>query len=197
MYEGSPIPCRVEDCGRVAVVKRQALCHGHYTQHRQGQPLSPIRSKRARGIYSERDEQGNKHCLLCNQFKPPASFARGAGSDGLQTFCRSCRSERYYKAQRDEVLNKRRLKLYGLTTQQFEAKVEQQGGRCAVCGSPDPVAMDHDHGCCPSETTCGQCLRDVLCTNCNTGLGMVHDDIAVLMSMVAYLSRHSRDHIPA
>jgi hypothetical protein len=40
---------------------------------------------------------------------------------------------------------------------------------CFVCGSKEKLCMDHDHDCCPSQISCGKCIRGVLCWNHNLG----------------------------
>lgn len=85
---------------------------------------------------------------------------------------------------------------FGLSRIDFDAMLQRQGGRCAVCGTTDPGstfwAVDHDHACCPSRKTCGKCVRGILCRSCNQGLGNFADDVDRLTSAVAYLNRTSR-----
>lgn len=96
---------------------------------------------------------------------------------------------------RDRV---RWLKRYGLTPEQYSEMFAQQGGKCKVCrrpetqlannGLPKPLAVDHDHSCCPDSTrSCGKCVRGLLCMHCNGALGMVGDSRSLLRSMIAYL----------
>lgn len=33
--------------------------------------------------------------------------------------------------------------------------------------------IDHDHSCCPGRTSCGACVRGILCAGCNTMMGRV------------------------
>ena len=94
---------------------------------------------------------------------------------------------------------KHRLKRYGLTHETFDQMLLDQGGGCAICGSPDPKThhgkwhVDHDHACCPSPTTdsatCGECVRGLLCGPCNTGLGQFEDDPAHLEAAIRYLRK--------
>lgn len=62
---------------------------------------------------------------------------------------------------------------YRITLQDYAEMLERQGGVCAICSKP-PAAqrldVDHDHSCCPSGGSCGQCIRGLLCRSCNTRL---------------------------
>jgi len=67
---------------------------------------------------------------------------------------------------------------YGLTPETYDNLLAKQGGVCALCGKPPPdgkrLAVDHSHSCCPGETTCGECIRGLLCAaTCNRFLGWV------------------------
>ncbi|MFI1194033.1 endonuclease VII domain-containing protein [Micromonospora sp. NPDC020750] len=64
--------------------------------------------------------------------------------------------------------------IYGITHEQYDALMEAQGGACAICNNPSGgtrLAIDHDHSCCPGKKSCGQCIRGLLCMNCNRLLG--------------------------
>lgn len=68
---------------------------------------------------------------------------------------------------------------FGLKIPEYEALLADQGGVCAACGSsPESkrLAVDHDRTCCPGTRSCGRCVRGLLCSNCNTALGLVKDD---------------------
>lgn len=73
------------------------------------------------------------------------------------------------------------------------ATLRAQGGRCAGCGTATPIGkrfvLDHDHACCPVQgaRSCGQCVRDVLCSNCNVGQGLLGENPAIHRAAAAYL----------
>lgn len=56
-----------------------------------------------------------------------------------------------------------------------------QDNRCAICNKPLDDTLnkngrrvwhvDHDHACCPGRTSCGDCVRGLLCASCNQKLG--------------------------
>jgi hypothetical protein len=74
--------------------------------------------------------------------------------------------------------SKYRLSRYGLTRQMFDRLLEAQGHACAMGREPftqdSMIFVDHDHACCPREkSSCGRCVRGLLCLSCNTALGHI------------------------
>lgn len=67
---------------------------------------------------------------------------------------------------------------YGLTMEEFDQKLEEQDGVCALClKRPQALlAVDHDHRCCPGLNSCGDCIRGLLCTGCNMMVGVIEND---------------------
>ena len=91
------------------------------------------------------------------------------------------------KGRRDHL--KRR---YNITPQEYETKLASQDYKCAVCGKDasdnkrggklDPLHIDHCH-------KTGK-LRDLLCHQCNSGLGQFKDNIEILQKAMDYLRKH-------
>ncbi|MFH9852639.1 endonuclease domain-containing protein [Streptomyces althioticus] len=67
-----------------------------------------------------------------------------------------------------------RLRRFRMTEESYAELLEAQGDGCAICGVTQPDGsvwhIDHDHTCCPVDivTTCGNCIRGLLCPPCNT-----------------------------
>jgi hypothetical protein len=81
---------------------------------------------------------------------------------------------------------------YGLQPGEYAKLYEAQGGRCALCrratGAARKLAVDHDHSCCPGPTSCGKCVRGLLCSVCNKKvLGHARDDVAYFRRCIDYL----------
>ena len=71
-----------------------------------------------------------------------------------------------------------KLKRYNLTQEQFDRLLEIQGYACAMGFEPfedgQAICIDHDHNCCKAEkSSCGECVRGLLCVSCNTALGVI------------------------
>ena len=78
-------------------------------------------------------------------------------------------------------------KNYGFGLETFNEMVERQQNSCKICGDEftenRPAQVDHNH-----DT--GE-VRDLLCTPCNTSLGLMKEDINRLTSMIEYINGHS------
>lgn len=128
---------------------------------------------------------------LTEEHFTPGIWLRGRGR------CRPCQkafSAAYYVANRDSLLAKMKannlLKLYGLTLEAYEALLDAQGRRCAICGAETgwrhrqsgelkKLAVDHCH-----ET--GR-IRGLLCDRCNTAIGKLNHDPDLLQKAIDYL----------
>jgi recombination endonuclease VII len=76
----------------------------------------------------------------------------------------------------------------GLTQDQYNAMLEQQGGGCILCGARSPgkikkhFCIDHDH-----KT---DRIRGLLCDACNRALGLFKDNPEILRRAAAYVEAH-------
>lgn len=84
---------------------------------------------------------------------------------------------------------------YGISLDEYNDMGERQGWRCAICGGlettkdkdggPRKMPVDHDH-----QT--GK-VRELLCTQCNRGLGLFKENISTLEAAVKYLKKHQQN----
>lgn len=145
-----------------------------------------------------------KNCPRCGETKPSTEFyVRGGNRAGeLSSYCRACtctyvKTRPYYGQTDGRTPAKRHREnirwRYKLTVGEYEALLEAQGHACAICYKPDRrgfrLSVDHDRSCCPSDRSCGDCVRGLLCNDCNKGLGAFKDDPAALVSAAEYLCR--------
>ena len=83
---------------------------------------------------------------------------------------------------------------YHVSPGRFAEMLMGQGGCCPMCGvhyteCKNAFSVDHDHGCCPGDRSCGECVRGLPCHACNVGLGYFKDNIETLKRAVTYLQR--------
>lgn len=74
---------------------------------------------------------------------------------------------------------------YGMTVAEYNAKCIEQNHLCAICGKKPTrnLSIDHNH-------STGK-VRDLLCNQCNVGIGMFQEDAGRLQQAIAYLARHA------
>lgn len=152
-------------------------------------------------------------CKACNTEKPQEAFAKGK-------VCRECNNTKQrerinaspeLQAKRRESVRRWRLNnpeeyqrrqrerhlkyTWGMTTEEYDLKLEQQNNVCAICGRPEKskrgtasgqlaLAVDHDH-----ET--GK-IRELLCMDCNQTLGKFNDDPEWFHKAAEYLIKHGK-----
>jgi len=138
-------------------------------------------------------------CRKCGKSKPLSRFANNGngytykdGKSRYKAVCKDCLTayQREWKRnnpQRAKRIDRAyRIKVkYGITRDEYAALLKSQNGTCALCGAErassrnENLNIDHNH-----ET--GQ-IRGLLCTRCNTVIGLVNEDISLLSKMVEYL----------
>jgi len=153
------------------VSRRTGVCFGTVRSHLIRTGLHQVRHKRFRDDVAM--------CRRCGQHKPKGEFP--ALSCGKYR-CRDCLAQMSHEAQ---------ARRQGSTAEQYQALLDKQNGRCAICGVSEGhrscrgykcrLAMDHDHRT--------GAFRGLLCNNCNRGLGRFKDSIAILEAALRYLKR--------
>ena len=147
-----------------------------------------------------------KACKVCSAEQPITEFARIWSNKGQKYYrrhqCKSCERKRtlqYHHENRESVIRRHSsqqiLAKYGLSNEQYEMMLTAQGGVCAICKSKcatgRKLSVDHDHTCCPGKNSCGKCVRALLCTRCNMGLGLFKDALELLSRATNYLRTHN------
>jgi len=151
-----------------------------------------------------------KTCRTCKIDKSLDNFYKFKKSkDGLEYRCKECcnvRSRAYQLKNPDKTRSRNRkwLRLnrvkskgyklkasYDLTMENYNKMLIEQNGVCAVCKNPENtkhrsgctnrLSVDHNH-------TTGK-IRQLLCTRCNSLIGMSKENISTLLAAVDYLRK--------
>ena len=141
-----------------------------------------------------------KQCTKCKEVLPFSSFGKHCRhKDGLRFRCKPCESadrketkkkalELDYEGTRLKERADNLKRMFNITPEDWELKASAQKYKCAICKKEcitgKRLAVDHDH-----ET--GK-IRDLLCGNCNQGLGKFKDSPQLLDEAAEYLRKHGR-----
>lgn len=131
----------------------------------------------------------SKVCSRCLEIKKKDQYLSVGKSRRLANYCNDCvplaarelsekkveQDRAYYQREHDIIREQqvwaRLEKRYSVTREQYEVKLEEQGGVCQICKKPcstgQRLVVDHNH-----DT--GQ-VRSLLCKGCNFRLGNLED----------------------
>lgn len=167
-------------------------------------------NKSNKDFYWANKKQGLRHsaCKVCENTNPvKIAYQRSARVRALdaarqrQRHAENPEKRRSYMREymaRPDFKAKRRKYAFNLTEENYTKILLAQNSCCAICGSEDPGGaakewlVDHDHACCPGRRTdsvksCGKCIRGLLCSKCNFGLGQFKDDPNILQAAIEYI----------
>lgn len=147
-----------------------------------------------------------KTCSSCHETKDISDFVKNrSAKDGLSGWCKQCHCksakawrqanpEKAKKSNRDQRLrdpmrDRRDMlrKKYGIDLDDYDSLLRYQDYKCAICGSLEADSMkkflcvDHING-----TTL---IRGLLCSACNSAIGLLKHDPDILMSAISYLQK--------
>tara|TARA_Y100000310_G_scaffold212376_1_gene213219 strand:- start:4858 stop:5337 length:480 start_codon:yes stop_codon:yes gene_type:complete len=147
-----------------------------------------------------------KKCRGCGEVKPFEDFySHKQTKDGKRTKCKECLNaqrkewqrknkessnaksyewrkknpEKWKTIQKRSQDKNRRRWRYGLERERYNAMMEDQDGKCAICNHEADLVVDHDHD--TSE------VRALLCDHCNRGLGYFRHDPRFLDHAAHYI----------
>lgn len=136
-----------------------------------------------RAYYQVHKDDWNKRTPEQQDARNAARRERYQNDPEFRERCKAASRARDKRAKRSGRL----LSQFGITADEYDALLEQQGGGCAICGRDTGdgqnrrLHVDHCHAT-------GK-VRGLLCSECNLALGKFQDDPELLRRAVDYLVR--------
>lgn len=125
------------------------------------------------------DIQGT--CVTCGEH-PQAP--RGGGK--FKAHCNKCITAKYHAGSKGR--DRHLYRTYGITDSDYQAMYAAQGGVCRICGEGQShtrfkaLCVDHCH-------RTGR-VRGLLCSACNTSIGLMQESETRLENAIKYLREH-------
>lgn len=111
-----------------------------------------------------------KRCPSCGKILLSSSFSKG------QKYCKICARDYQWQYK------------YGISPEQYFEMYKKQNGKCLICGCEpkdgEYLSVDHDN-----QT--GE-VRGLLCSKCNTGIGLLGESLMTLGRAIKYLATGGR-----
>ena len=140
-------------------------------------------------IIKSKNKSGKRTILVCKNCGQEFSELNIKIRQGKGFFCsRKCYQEYRKKNSKDsKYLNRlyQKKTKYNLSESEYKSLFVQQDNKCAICGNEFNAQLkgfvDHNHAT--------GAVRGLLCTKCNTLLGMANDNIEILNNAIEYIKR--------
>lgn len=151
-----------------------------------------------------------KKCTLCLKELELSEFGpHKKGKDGKHSRCKFCQRtlarelrqknlekhcenvKKYQKLNPDKTKNTKLKTSFSITLDEYNEMLIEQNESCAICknkethmrnGKIRTLVVDHCH-------KTGK-IRQLLCNNCNIGLGQFKDNVNLLNNAISYLNNH-------
>jgi hypothetical protein len=143
----------------------------------------PLRDVKTAALHRK---EAKTHCPQGHAYTPENTLVETRNGQTYRV-CRACRKSKDARC--------RRKRLYGITQEEMDARLEAQGGKCAnqFCGATEAGGrgdwhVDHDH--------ITGAVRGLLCHRCNVVLALVSDDIERLRGLILYLTKAKESNAP-
>ena len=132
--------------------------------------------------------------MTCSYCEAPVENSRKYCSDEcmreMNAFKSSARyhwNKEYKENTRQAAVGSQLQRKFGLSTEKYIEMLEKQNYRCAICGRHQEelerrMAVDHNHDTGKN--------RELLCNNCNLGIGHLRDEPALIRKAAEYLEKH-------
>lgn len=165
-----------------------------------------VRADKNKAKFDSIDRTTFKVCRKCKEEKPLFDFNKHLTSkDCHRNECISCQKENtlrhrekhgkrlraerrdWYRNNPEKVHDRHLQEKFGITREDYLMMLAKQEGKCKICGTSETgkaknFAVDHCHNT--------NKVRSLLCSTCNTGIGHLKDDPALLRAAANYLDRH-------
>jgi hypothetical protein len=126
---------------------------------------------------------------------------------GYANLCKKCASKRTMRHQKEnpemfrQRVRKYAISKYGITLEKYKEILINQNNACAICKRhkslfTKELHVDHNHSCCQGKTSCGKCVRGILCPECNMMIGLSKDSVETLKHAIIYLDKGGRHQFP-
>jgi len=138
-----------------------------------------------------------KKCLSCDLNKDLDFYKINTKNNTISHICISCKKDKTVYTnikQRTKTLSKFELNIrskYGITLDDYHMLLTEQKEKCAICiidlsNIPNSNKhIDHNHS--------NYKVRGILCKKCNSLLGNLKEDIAIILKMIQYLEQNIGD----
>lgn len=146
--------------------------------------------KRLRSERVYQDPEPFRVCSDCYTERPIEDFVKSLDRlDGRALRCLPCNQDRA------------RANKFNIPIGWYYVMLTRQNGACGIDGcdtkaseTPKGVLyVDHDHACCSGDFSCGQCVRGLICSECNSALGYAKDSIERLEALINYLKASQKN----